>query len=93
MKIHELLDSPSKWTKGCLAADANGEIVGEHDPSARCWCLIGAIYKCYEPESHEKVWRALDRVRAKIGEEYNIGDWNDNHEFKDVQKLCKELDI
>lgn len=34
---------PSAWTKGVAARDALGEAIEPEDPSACCWCAIGAL--------------------------------------------------
>jgi len=34
---------PGQWTKNALARDAKSQIVHPRDPSATCWCAMGAI--------------------------------------------------
>lgn len=90
MKIQELLDKPEKWTQYTSARDINGKDVGYEADSAVCWCLIGAILKCYG----EKSENVMDKIyKAFKGE--SIALYNDAKErtFKDVMKLVKELDI
>lgn len=40
-----LIDHPSKWTTIVGARDSNGQQVKITDPTATCWCVIGAIGK------------------------------------------------
>ena len=44
MKIKELLKNPEKWTKGACARDMRGKPVRVNDPTACCWCLVGAAF-------------------------------------------------
>lgn len=53
MKVKDLLKDPSAWTRGRLAQDRDGKIVSPFDPSACCFCLLGAMFRCY-PEDGEK---------------------------------------
>jgi hypothetical protein len=39
----ERISSPDRWTQGLYAVDAQGERVKPRDPSACCWCLLGAL--------------------------------------------------
>jgi hypothetical protein len=41
----ELLSYPAKWTKGCYAKNANGDVVSPTNPSAACFCVVGAVAK------------------------------------------------
>lgn len=94
MKIHELLDSPSKWTKGHYARDKDGENVAPRSVMACCWCLAGAVLKCYEFEARGEVSRKIsDAVRERKGEGYVS--WNDDRatRYEEVFDLVKKLDV
>lgn len=97
MKVHELLSDESKWTKKAFAraSDYNTQ-VPVNDPSATCWCLQGAIYKCYETLNLFDEFE-LENVESKIIQKINTGivEFNDSPKttFEDVRKLCLELDI
>ena len=45
-KTRALIDNPNKWTQMASAKDAKQLDVSYSSPSAVCWCLTGAIYKC-----------------------------------------------
>lgn len=101
MKIHELLSSPDKWTKGCLARDKEGNRLFSTDPNAVCWCFLGAMQMCYRGLS--KRIDVMCKVSDRIGELSpnkeqgfdSIHKWNDSPErtYEDVIKLAKELDV
>ena len=65
MKIRELFNNESKWTKGYYARTKIGELCGVQSEDAVCWCLQGARYKCYPEatfgfaEVHKKLWDRL----------------------------------
>lgn len=39
----EILTDESRWTKDKISRDAAGNAVFAKDPTAICWCLIGAV--------------------------------------------------
>jgi hypothetical protein len=43
-QAHQLLSDPTKWTTGVTARDQDGNQVDSTDPTARQWCVYGAIY-------------------------------------------------
>lgn len=92
MKVRELLDVESKWTKGCEASDARGYSVDFNASGASTWCLLGAIHKCYTDEGMIIVLynKILETLNVKW-----VGKWNDapNRTFNDVKQLIMELDI
>jgi hypothetical protein len=98
-KAYELLATPDKWTKGTYARDGNGGKVPDYSEEAKCWCVSGAIWKCYR-KPYEKVRVQLDvgemhrRLLKRIGE-VEIPLWNDAPErtHAEVIAVLKELDI
>jgi hypothetical protein len=66
MKVHELLDDPSKWIQGKYAVDKEGTEVTPDSEHACAWCLVGAIKKCYPDITDGR------RVTAAADEEYII---------------------
>ena len=90
MKIRELLTDESKWTKWKIAIDISGNIVLPDDPTAVCWCLSGAITKCYT-EWFDRL-RIKSIVQTAINDEY-VTIFNDTHEFEDIKRLVDKLDI
>jgi hypothetical protein len=47
MLAYKLLDSTVKWTKRCSARDRDGWSVPVGNAGAVCWCMMGALRKCY----------------------------------------------
>ncbi len=89
MKVKELLTDKTKWIKGYYAVNKAGDFVSQHSDEATCWCLVGAIYRCYPGVGREHV---LDTVHSRIG---NITIWNDSTErtFQNIKDLVNSLDI
>lgn len=86
MKIHELLSDPAKWTQDANARDKHGNPVNAESEDAVCWCLIGALYKCY-PVDHRKAWERLVTVIDVLYA------WNDSHTHAEVLDLVRRLDV
>lgn len=92
MKIKELLSTEKKWTKGTYARNAVGKACSPYSEEAVCFCLLGAVDKCYGtdtlyPSTKDQV---LSKLRNHIG---NIAAFNDNASYFAVVKVLKELDI
>ena len=85
MKVRELLSDKSKWTQGTFARDKDGFEVNSRSRYAVCWCLMGAVNKCYED-----VTEVMGKLKTEVG---NFVWFNDNHEYEDVVKLVERLDI
>ncbi len=92
MKIKELLVDSSKWTKGVFARDNDGIAVATHNPNARCWCLVGAIAKCYNIFTDTKYAEIFNKIKLEVEHPSN---WNDAPErtFAEVKELVERLDI
>ena len=91
MKVKELLDSSDKWTQGTDAEKRDGQETHPDDPEAACWCLLGAIEKCYPVEERGSIYeRIIEAIK-----EVQISQWNDSplRTFDDVQRLVIALDI
>jgi len=91
MKISELLLKPERWTQKYYARDRQGLPVPATSENAICWCLHGAIRRCY-PNTENMVY---SKVAAKTTEQYNCGPiaFNDNATYEEVISLVKEMDI
>lgn len=72
MKPSELLEKHG-WCQHVCARDANGGAVDPCDRSAVSWCVMGALFKCIQPEEHNEACKKLRQV-MKTG---HFGDWND----------------
>lgn len=92
MKVRELFTDESKWTQGHAARNEKGERVWYKSPEACCWCLVGAINKCYVPAIRPEIFEKIsDYINSRAG----ISVWNDAPErtFAEVKALVEKLDI
>lgn len=94
MKIKDLLTDESKWVKGHSATDKEGYAVNPIGENAVCWCLIGAMEKCYGRNNALELLRVSIKIVEKI-QTNAITTWNDDskRKFSDIKKLLEELDI
>jgi hypothetical protein len=95
MKAYELLSDSSKWTKGAGARDNDGIRCSPASPDAVCWCLFGAITRCYD-----NPFQIAAMVEKLISETYNEGyykaeSFNDAPDttYNDIISLLKEADV
>ena len=97
MKMKELLDSEEKWTKGTYARDKRGKGISPICSNAVCFCLLGAIEKCYSSEKKENLdYAVISKIRRHLNlRTGTIACWNDAPErtFEEVKSLVEELDI
>jgi hypothetical protein len=96
MKAYELLSGPEKWTKGRLAADRDGDSCGPLSDRATCWCISGALIRCYGKQcSAVMSVNAALRNRRMMKDTDVVPDWNDAPErtYEEVVGLLRELDI
>lgn len=93
MKIQELLSSPEKWTKGLNAKDKQNNCVSPWSENAVCWCIYGAILKCYS-ESLKTTEEMVEKATYASGWQV-LSAWNDAPErtFEEVKALIEKLDI
>ncbi len=87
MKVQELLTRET-WIQGDFARNKDGKVTHELDDDAVCFCLWGALTKCYGDEAG----KVRDRIYPLIGQ-WAVFAWNDSVTWEDVEKLIKELDI
>lgn len=96
MKVKELYTDDSKWTQRTFVRDSYGNaLTSVHDPNASCFCLSGALIKCY-PINKELCFaqdRLLEAVRKFKFR--SIVAFNDNPltTFEQVRALVEALDI
>lgn len=104
MKVHELIYDPDYWIKNADAHDSAGAEINPRSERARCWCLLGAIKKCYfDATTREYVYKKFaDRIRKITGDRFEsdyaegiITHWNDARErtHKEVYDLALSLDV
>lgn len=76
------------WTKGALARDKSGEIVEVDDPTAVCWCAVGAMASTIR---NDKIYNEVFRLvngQAQVG----ILGFNDSASKKsDVIRLFESV--
>lgn len=95
MKVRELLTDKSKWTKRAFARTKEGGATNVSDTNATCFCLVGALLKCYNDDNEFSYnLNRLNMVVIKLGTP-SISLWNDspNRTFEEVKQLVEELDI
>jgi hypothetical protein len=100
VKVKELLTQKT-WIKGSMAALARpkkASYVHPKSPNATCWCLEGALHRCYDTK-HERYWARVAVIRV-ISELYpnrsmDIILFNDAPEtkWKDVQRVIMHADV
>lgn len=93
MKAHELLSEPEKWTQFAYARDKDGNPIPVTAPEATCFCLLGALRKCY-PDFDSEL-SALNRVRQSIQRLYKEyyaqpSVFNDTMKHEDVKKVLED---
>lgn len=98
MKVKDLLYCPEKWLKKSFAKDENGRTCCSSSEAAACWCLTGAILKCYPTDTLEKYNRycdIIDSVLEYIAPHTTIAVYNDldSTSFEDIRKLVETLNI
>jgi len=97
MKVKELLSDESKWTRNAYARNRYGESVLPSDPEATCFCLSGAIDKCYG-SNPPLAWAVSCKIegvlpRAWHGGIQTISNFNDNACFDQIKKVLEEADV
>lgn len=100
MKMYELLDKPEKWTQGFIARDESSNPTAPLDDYAVCWCLLGALDKCY-PRHYLEVrkinktteCRLSEAIRKKYSKSLVQFNDNPNTTFDQVRSILLELDI
>ncbi len=99
MKVSDLLTDASRWTQGAYGRDTNGAPMSIESPLAVCWCLVGALWRCYRTDvqgsSSDVIANDAERrVTTRIGV-MSMMAWNDapDRTFADVHALIEALDL
>jgi hypothetical protein len=95
MKIKELLSTPDRWTQGWFAKIGDFP-TNVDNPEATCFCLLGALSRCYEERAEP-----IMKIRAAIHElfpeyqKYNtpISLFNDRQTYEDIMKVVNHADV
>ena len=79
MKMQELFVSPKNWTQN-----------RPYNFERTAFCLIGAVYQCYDCFCEELKLRIKRHLKVR-----DLAEWNDAPEriFEDIRQLVIELDI
>ena len=96
--LQELFVNECYWAKGNYAKNKNGANVGLFDESGSCWCLLGAIHKCYNRRGEEIVAEIIAKIKIHLkgmGFVGSISSFNDSPEtkFEDILKIVQELGV
>jgi hypothetical protein len=93
MKTYELLDTPEKWTKEVFARDCKGDEVDPESPEAVCWCVKGALQKCYP--NYDDRWEAAYHRLLEVRKYKHIVDWQDDPRttYEEIIKVLKLADV
>jgi hypothetical protein len=91
--VGRLLKTSKQWTQGTNARTKKGP-GNQCDPDsekAKCWCLFGAVLKCYG-DSNER-WAAVTRLETALGR--TLPSWNDKsgRKFSQVRKLLEATGV
>lgn len=93
-----MLKTAQQWTKGALARALKGgeRVLDPCSKKAQCWCLLGALHKCYpDPIKYELAEVKLrDFLEARYGHR-GITRFNDaeGRKFSTVRKLLEETGV
>ena len=90
MKPSELLADPKAWTKNALARNASGGECTPYAPGAVCWCLEGAMMRCFCSASDE---RRLSRALNDLGFEKVSFNDSPNTTHADVLRVLKDCGL
>jgi hypothetical protein len=85
--MREILSDPRKWTRYHVARDKFGVGVAAHDPSATCFCLVGAAVRA--SPSGDMASKAVGYVSAIANRDYFVSAtlFNDTHTHSQVLAL------
>jgi len=92
MTLQKLFSKKKNWTQEAYARNAKGDIVTPLSKDAVCWCLMGAMQKCYP--SAKKRFRVLDRIKSLLpgGRMVCFNDRQDQT-IKGIRRLVKQANV
>lgn len=92
MKVRELLSDPARWTTDRFAKDAAGYGVDPKDGRAVCWCLIGALEKCYGTTYGPEYDKLSEAIRQKVGQPW-VAQFNDRATHSEIIEVLTKAGI
>ena len=98
MKPSDVLKLKKNWVKNSYANRQDGSSCSVESDNAVCWCLVGAIMKCYpHPKTQvEKRLKASSAMKKLFpGRTNSLLQFNDHKDtkFTDVKKVLKEAEL
>lgn len=83
MNAKELLSDPTRWTRKTRARRHDDSKTDSQSPEATCWCLVGAVEKCYgrgpaEAAAIEKLADVIADYPHKKHPSHRLAQFNDN---------------
>lgn len=93
MLIQTLFRKEDRWIQRDMAIDAQRRSVDVSDPEAVCFCLAGALTRCYpDSTARQKAIRKISRVLARTFNWHGgIIGWNDEsvRTITDIRKVVR----
>lgn len=109
MKIKELFSSKEKWIKGMYASNEEKLYTNILSPDAVCFCLEGALYRCYidnkqNIDARKKIENSIFKLypdfEYKMGKNmadnsYHLPLFNDHYsiQFKDIMAVVEDAEV
>lgn len=87
--VLDLLKDPSHWTQETFARTKSGKEVGPKSPIAVCWCLRGAIAKCYDGFESE----AIEKLNTVLPNNVSMVHFNDTSTHEDIVNILEKAQI
>lgn len=92
--LQELFSKEENWTKGAYARNADGNaVLPINDPTAKCWCTVGAIQLFNEKNKVSASERANPTFREVMNEKWPfeaIATINDEQGREAILAVLKE---
>jgi hypothetical protein len=90
--VGRLLKTAQQWTQGASARSKKGpgNRCAPDSEKAKCWCLFGAVWKCYPQICR---WGVLYHLGTTLGTP--VSRWNDKRgrKFSQVRKLLEDTGV
>lgn len=93
MKVRELLSDERRWTTGAHARDSAGQVVCYTSLDAVCFCLAGAVRRCYPVVEAEKILLRMHDVLAPTYGSTPCFNDDPKTSFTDILKFVEEMNI
>lgn len=90
-----MLKSSKQWMQGAWARTKTGRETSWDNRYACCWCVDGAIAKCYKSRDARAAARAALRRVVGVEEDWCLWGWNDTpgRTFAEVRAAVREAGI